>query len=436
MTDSHRKHVAIAGGGLAGLSSAAYLARSGHRVTLFEQSTGLGGRAATTERDGYLHNMGPHALYPGGSAESVLAELGVAYTGRKPDLAGVAVRRGRTYTLPVGGRSLVTTRLFGVRARVEAGRQLLALAKGFPDDTRTVAEWLAEFSQPVAREYVAALLRVGCYADAPEGTPLRDAAAQFAGAGRGVTYIDGGWQTLVDGLRDSARTFGAQIETGARVEAVIDGDRPGLRIAGRGPFFADAVILAVPPHTAARLLPSSAAIAGLADDAIPGRAACLDIGLSRLPNPRRRFGIGVDVPFYFSVHSLYARLAPEGRVMLSAAKYLPADKPHDAERDLAEIEAFVDLVQPGWRELEEHRQFLPNMVVQTALPRADRGGIAGRPGSALDDAPGVVLAGDWVGDGGWIGDGALGSGRLAATAVSDWLASAAAARPARAGAVG
>ncbi len=435
MTETTRKHVAIAGGGLAGLATAAYLARAGHHVTLFEQSSGIGGRAATTERDGYLHNMGPHALYPGGNAESVLAELGVGFTGRKPDLAGVAVRGGRTYTLPAGGRSLMTTRLFGVRARIEAGRQLLALQRGFPNDTRTVAEWLAEFSNPVARDYVAALLRVGCYADAPHITPLKDAAAQFALAGRGVTYIDGGWQTLVDGLRDCAWTFGTHIETGARVESVIAGPRPGLRIAGREPFLADAVVLAVPPDTAAKLLPNDTTIARAAAAAIPARAACLDIGLTRLPNPRRRFAVGVDSPFYLSVHTAFARLAPEGRAMLSAAKYLPLGEPHDAARDLAEIEAFVDLVQPGWREFEQHRQYLPNMVVQTALPRSDLGGLAGRPKPTLEGAPGVFIAGDWVGDGGWLADGALGSGRLAARALSEWLASVPA-EPALAAAVG
>src|SRR5690348_10873067 len=39
--------VVIVGGGLAGLSAAAYLARGGVAVTLFEKAAHLGGRAAT-----------------------------------------------------------------------------------------------------------------------------------------------------------------------------------------------------------------------------------------------------------------------------------------------------------------------------------------------------------------------------------------------------
>jgi phytoene dehydrogenase-like protein len=434
VTEHNRKQVAIAGGGLAGLATATYLARAGHRVTLFEQSSALGGRGATSERAGFLHNMGPHALYPGGSAEQVLAELGVTYTGRKPDLAGVAIRNGRAFTLPVGGRSLVTTRLFGVRARVEAGKQLFALQRGMDGDTRTVAEWLETFSQPASRDYAAALIRVATYGNAPEVMPLADVARQFAGAGKGVTYIDGGWQTLVDGLREQAHLFGAEIRAGERVEAVLQGGRRGLRLASGREVDADAVVLAVPPDAAAKLVPGSTELARHAADAIPQRIACLDVGVTRLPNPRRRFGLGIDTPFYFSVHSAFAKLAPEGRVLMSVAKYIPAGERHDADRDLAEMEAFLELVQPGWRKFEVHRQHLPNMLSHTALPRADHGGIAGRPAPALKTHEGIFVAGDWVGDGGWIGDGTLGSARQAAAAVSAWLSSVA--EPALAAAVG
>ena len=136
MTNDSPRHIAIAGGGLAGLATAALLARSGNRVTLFERSHELGGRAATSEHHGYFHNRGPHALYLGGAAAQVLAELDVSYTGRSPDLSGVAVRNGRAYTLPTSAKSMLTTRLFGVRARLEAGRQLLALRRVDPSDHR------------------------------------------------------------------------------------------------------------------------------------------------------------------------------------------------------------------------------------------------------------------------------------------------------------
>ncbi|MGE0601100.1 MAG: phytoene desaturase family protein [Dehalococcoidia bacterium] len=423
MAEFERKHVAIVGGGLAGLAAATYLGRAGHRVTVFERSDSLGGRAATTERDGYYHNMGPHALYPAGAGLEVLTELGIRYTGGSPDVKGVAVRNGRAYTLPTSGRTMVSTRLFGVRARLEAGRQLLAMGRPHEQSATTVREWLDTFSEPAARDYLEAIVRLATYSNAPEVISLADAAAQFGGATGGVLYLDGGWQTLVASLAEAATSAGAVIQPGARVEAVehSEGRGTGLRVGGRS-FAADAVLLAVPPAVASQLSGGVASLAAVAESAVSARAACLDIGLSRLPNPRRLFGLGIDCPFYFSVHSAWARLAPEGKVMASVAKYIPAGSAHDAERDLAELEIFMDLIQPGWRAFEEHRRYLPNMVVTTSLPRAENGGIQGRPAPRVEEVAGLYVAGDWVAGGGWLTDATLGSSRVAAQAITALLA--------------
>lgn len=62
-----RSYVVI-GGGLAGLTAANALAETGNRVVLLEQSKHLGGRAQTQQQSGYSLNLGPHALYCGGTA--------------------------------------------------------------------------------------------------------------------------------------------------------------------------------------------------------------------------------------------------------------------------------------------------------------------------------------------------------------------------------
>src|SRR5262245_25239739 len=67
--------VAIVGGGLAGLTAAALLAKQGQSVSVFEQAGYLGGRAETQTTAGFHFNLGPHALYRGGWAARVLKEL-------------------------------------------------------------------------------------------------------------------------------------------------------------------------------------------------------------------------------------------------------------------------------------------------------------------------------------------------------------------------
>ncbi len=57
--------VIVIGGGLAGPTTAALLARAGKSVTLFEQlSSEIGGRARTSIYDGFYFDQGPHALFP------------------------------------------------------------------------------------------------------------------------------------------------------------------------------------------------------------------------------------------------------------------------------------------------------------------------------------------------------------------------------------
>ncbi len=73
--------VAIIGSGVAGLTAGAYLSRAGHDVTIYEQFDGIGGVAATIEKDGHKWDIGPlllEGLGPDEPVGEVLAELGIA----------------------------------------------------------------------------------------------------------------------------------------------------------------------------------------------------------------------------------------------------------------------------------------------------------------------------------------------------------------------
>ena len=68
--------VIVIGGGLAGLTTAALLARTGKSVTLFEQSSSeIGGRARTSIYDGFYFNQGPHALFLAAEGASGLTRV-------------------------------------------------------------------------------------------------------------------------------------------------------------------------------------------------------------------------------------------------------------------------------------------------------------------------------------------------------------------------
>ncbi|HSP99578.1 MAG TPA: FAD-dependent oxidoreductase, partial [Candidatus Dormibacteraeota bacterium] len=340
-----KRDVVVIGAGLAGLATAAWVARSGRSVVVVEKAAGAGGRAQTTAAGKFRLNLGPHALYCGGPAEGALRELDVPIAGRKPNATGgYAVARGAAHALPGGFLSLLTTGLFGVSAKLETAKLLSGLPRldAEPLQATTVNEWLArDVRQAEVRALVGGLVRLASYAADHDRMSAGTAIAQMQGAlRRGVRYLDGGWQVLVDGLAQAAARAGATLLTGARADAVVGaGEHRRVRLGDGNAIDADAVVIAAGPDTAAELLDGAAGAAARAwaASSLPVRAACLDVGLARLPQPRATFALGVDRPLYLSVHSASARLAPEGGAMIHVLKYLAAGE-GDARADQRELE--------------------------------------------------------------------------------------------------
>lgn len=423
----------VIGGGLAGLAAATLVARRGPRVVLLERAPAPGGRAATSVEHGFHLNLGPHALYRGGTAESVLRELGVAIDGGVPPVSGAfALDRGGTHALPGGLVSLLTTGLFGLGAKLETARLLAGLGRIDPEPWhgRPLAEWVRTSVQhPDVRRLVLALTRVSSYANAPDAYSAGAAITQLQHAlRRGVLYLHDGWQTLVDGLRDAALRAGVDVRTGAAATTLVReaaGHVTAVRLRDGSEIPTRSAIVALPAADAAPLLPEGRVRAAAAA-AVPVRAACLDVALRALPRPGAVFALGVDTPSYLSVHTSVARLAPAGGAVVHVMRYLEPDPPPAKTVEQA-LEATLDLVHPGWRAQVVTRRFLPSMLAASALVRADADGLPGRPGPEVDGAPGCAVAGDWVGPEGCLADASLASARRAAALVTARLRPAAAA---------
>jgi phytoene dehydrogenase-like protein len=228
-----------------------------------------------------------------------------------------------------------------------------------------------------------------------------------------VLYLDGGWQVLVEALRERAMAAGATIWTGNGVDRVEARGHGDVRVTLHdGPAIdARAAVLAVGPRAAAAIVPGSGALAQIAERSVKVSVSTLDLALSRLPKPRVLVAFGTERPLYYSVHSAVARLGPENGAVVHVMKY---GAEGDARATEQELEELMDRLQPGWRELVVHRRFLPAMVVANDLVAAERGGLAGRPDVSVPDAEGVLIAGDWVGSEGMLLDAALASAKRAA----------------------
>lgn len=414
--------VIIVGGGLAGLTSAVYLARAGLSVTVFEKSHGLGGRATTQEKAGYLFNQGPHALYIEGEGRAVLKELGVSFWGKKPLTVGKSFGTvsGRLHLLPGDARSMLQTDLLTLREKLALGTFYLKLFRTEPHDVapQNAQAWLdAAVPQPKLRLLLTMLGRIATYSAALDQLSAQVLVQQMRYAlNKNVLYLDGGWQTLVDGLRTLAEREGVELHTGRRASAVAEQpDGVTVSFANGDQLAARCAVLTGSPQTVADLLADHPQMQRWRETAVPVRVALLDVALRALPDPNRLLAFGLERPTYFSAHSSFAVLAPQNGALLHLAKYLrPGESGGDAR---AELEAYLTLVQPGWQNALVHARFLPEMTVTHWLANAADHGLNGRPPLQIPGQERLFMAGDWVGSKGWLSDAAFASAKAAAALI-------------------
>lgn len=415
--------VVVVGGGLAGLTAAVTAAQRGARVEVLEARADIGGRARTTESNGFLCNEGPHALYRGAGGIEVLRKLGVHPDGGIPPTTAVGLDGGRLGVLPSGPASLLRTPFLGNKGKFQIARLLASVSR---IDTATLAnvtvtEWIeSEASDPAARRLLHSLVRLTTFVNAPEALSAKVAVEQLkSGLSHGVLYLHGGWQTLVDALAAQAFDAGVSVRSGVKVENLDPGDASVRVDSSDGSIDAAAVIVAAGgPNIAAKLIDDEA-LRSFAATSRPAFGAVLDVGLSEPWGDHPGFVLGLDQPVYMSVHSNTARVHRDGTSLVSVHKYLVSDA-GASDADRAELEGVLDLARPGWREVAEHVTFSRRLVPMTHIPSAASGGIGGRPG-ASSAQPRTFVAGDWVGDRGLLADAAIVSahraGSMAAAAL-------------------
>jgi phytoene dehydrogenase-like protein len=451
--------LAVVGGGLAGLVAATTAARQHLRVVLLD-SRAVGGRARSSDRRGFRFNQGAHALYDRGEARPILLDLGVELRGATPNVRhGGLWYRDRMHLLPDGPVALLRTTALSARSKLVTAK-LLARVQSFDAPAQghlSFGEWLDRRRLPAdVRDVVLAITRVGTYAHSPAELSADAALSQLQRALIGVTYLDHGWQGLVDQLTTIATGAGVDIREHASVTSLTQpvggagggrggggggsGQDPWTVTTGHDSFTAANVVVAgLGPHEAAGLLgatPDELGWGGLGPDQ---RASCLDLGVSRPAT--RRVLFGVDEPLYLSTHTppsdlVSPEIARAGGGVVQLLRYLDADEAPDPDVTRAELVRHArhvgldpsgpadHLGSPGAGSREGgaggsgvvEQRYLHRMTVAHGMPIAANGGLAGRPPVTVAGRSGLFVAGDWVGPVGMLADAAVASARAAATA--------------------
>jgi hypothetical protein len=355
------QQITVVGGGLAGLGAAIECAEGGAKVRLLEAHDELGGRARSNDGP-FKANLGPHALYQGGSLWQWLAERKLLPAHVGPPLGGAGSARFRwggavRRTPPLGAIPSVL-RLRGREAPVELdfrswaashtdGRtaDLLSAAAGVYTFHHDPGELSAAFVWPQT---------VRLFLARPPG-PVR--------------YVCGGWGTLVAMLERRVRELGVTVETGRRVEELPAGP----------------VIVATEHEQAAQLL-------GEESLSWPsGRTVCLDLGLrSRRGDPW--IVSDMEQAGWIGRYSTSDRqIAPAGHDLIQAQ--MPIRPGESTDRAGLRLEALLDASLVDWRERETWRR---RQVMDARSGALDMPGKTWRDRPAVDRGDGVFLAGDMV----------------------------------------
>ena len=210
--------VVVVGAGIAGLTAAAYAGRAGLRALVVDGHA-PGGRARTNSVDAaggrgrFSLNQGAHALYLAGELRAVLDDLGVRFRGGAP--GGLELwKDDARHVFPSGPTTLLRTTALGRRGKAAMLKLLARLPSMKPAalEGRTVDDWLAAIGLPAdADALTRCLVRTATYAHAPDVIDAGAVVKQLQRALKGVTYLDDGWQSIVDGLRAAATAAGATV---------------------------------------------------------------------------------------------------------------------------------------------------------------------------------------------------------------------------------
>ena len=466
MTESRpmtaRAHVAVLGGGLAGITAAIALAEQGKQVTLLEARPRHGGGTTTFTRGDLVVDNGQHVFLRCCTAyRGLLARLGVTGSVNLQDRFDVTVLRpgGRATLRRTGlpgplhmGRALAGYAHLSYAERlrvVPAALGMALLDPGRPDlDGKRLGDWLATRGQGErARRNLWDLFTVSSLNVAGDDANLALAATVVKTALLGAKdAADIGIPAVPLGdLHGRAGAellgrLGAQVRLGAKagaVEALPSGGflvrlaDPGQAAGNGGDVIrADGVVLAVPPDVAAKLMcwpagtqrqsgdtpeppmaqnpPMPATAAGISPNGQSGNGSGPwgGLGSSPIVNVHVVYDRRVTrLPFAAAVDSpvqwVFDRTGPSG---LRKGQYLAVS--------LSAADRYVDV--PAARMCEEFTEALADLfpavaqarVVDCFVTRERRATFRQEPGcerlrpQAKTAVPGLVLAGAWT-DTGW-----------------------------------
>jgi len=358
MADREGGRVIVVGGGISGLATAFWLHDAGVDVTVLEASDRVGGVIRTLRSDGYLAELGPNSTLDSSPLLSdFFAKVGIGQEllyARPEAKARYVLRAGRLRALPMSPPALFKSDLFTWRAKLRVLRE--PFVSRCPDAEReTVSQFVRRRLGDEFLDYVINPFVSGVYAGDPDQLSIRDAFFKVFALERDYgSLIKGAIKKRKEGKKGQAqnkmsaelfsfrhgmaslpdaiqRRLADRIVTQAavrRISRTVAGLEVVYESNGRAKTLtAEAVVLATPAESAARLIEAFSAAGAAGLRAIPyAPVAVVFQGYRRQACRHPLDGFGFLVPAVEKRDllgtiwnsSLFEGRAPEGRIALTS----------------------------------------------------------------------------------------------------------------------
>ncbi|SEN08999.1 FAD-dependent oxidoreductase [Paenibacillus sp. OV219] len=380
--------VAIIGGGLAGLTAAAYLSgQPGIRGVLFERSPQLGGRAFTYEKAGFTLNYGAHAIY--GLDRHTLTdmerELELRFSSKQVDKRKVMYEKGEHLTpAPMDFVNLVKTDILTTMQKVRFVGEITAIIANIHQIKHydTLGDYLDDSGAAEDVKELWEHLVCSNFFITPEdarrvpGAVISDYYHNLFLSHRPVNYVLGSWAVITNQLRE---TIEKTDRWSIALQEGVDGIRYEqgkylLKTKSREEQF-DRVVFAMPVQQVTKLLRGTPWEPFLAPYEFNTATEVMvyDIGLNHVV--ARPFSYISDMNhklFISDVSATDHTLVPEGGQLLQGIAYL-SDESSGGETDrkayldekTQQMESLFDRHYPGWREAVAVKRVSKKAMVQS-----------------------------------------------------------------------
>jgi len=391
--------IAIIGGGLAGLTAAAYLSNSPDTEgTVFERSPQIGGRAFTYEKSGFTLNFGAHAVYgiDRHTLHNMENELGLQFQSKQVDKRKVVYAKHEALTpAPLDFVNIMKTDVLSKREKVRFITEIAAVIGHLHQlkNHRTLGEYLDHTNASQDVKELWEHLVCSNFFISPEdarqvsGEVIADYYHNLFLSGRPVSYILGSWSTITNQLRSKVEANEKwDIALKEPVESIrMENGKYILNTKSREALEFDRVVMAMPVQQVAKLLETTSWNQAFEPykNNTANEVLVYDIGLSKVVSRPFHYISDMDNKLFISdVSATDHTVAPSGGQLLQGIAYLNDDSLSEDEKKqyldnkVQQMEKLFDTYYPGWREVTEVKRMskkamvasVKNIVTNRMLP--------------------------------------------------------------------